>query len=175
MFDELNVNITQQEILKAIKELKPNRSGGPDKVINEFFIHGRDTLLPHLQTLFNILLNKGYFPSTWTEGYIVPIHKKGSINEVDNYRGITLLSTMGKLFTRILNNRLMDWAENYSVYIEAQAGFRANMGTVDNIFILHGLINHLINNGKNYIVHLLILERRLTSSIEILFGTNLSN
>ena len=148
MFDELNVNIAQQEILKAIKELKPNRSGGPDKVINEFFIHGRDTLLPHLQTLFNILLDKGYFPSTWTEGYIVPIHKKGSINEVDNYRGITLLSTMGKLFTRILNNRLMDWAENYSVYIEAQAGFRANMGTVDNIFILHGLINHLINNGK---------------------------
>ena len=132
MFDELNVNITQQEILKAIKELKPNRSGGPDKVINEFFIHGRDILLPHLQTLFNILLNKGYFPFTWTEGYIVPIHKKGSVNEVDNYRGITLLSTMGKLFTRILNNRLMDWAENYSVYIEAQAGFRANMGTVDN-------------------------------------------
>ena len=84
----------------------------------------------------------------WTEGYIVPIHKKGSINNVDNYRGITLLSTLGKLFTRILNSRLMEWAESYHVYIEAQAGFRAEMGTADNVFVLHGLITHMVNQGK---------------------------
>ena len=79
--------------------------------------------------------------------------QKGS---VENYRGITLLSTLGKLFTKVLNDRLTGWAENYQVYIEAQAGFRANMGTTDNIFTLHGLITHIINQGKNYIVHLLI-------------------
>jgi hypothetical protein len=67
---------------------------------------------------------------------------------VENYRGITLLSTMGKLFTKVLNNRLTYWAENYNVYIEAQAGFRKNMGTVDNIFVLHGVINHVLNTGK---------------------------
>lgn len=55
---------------------------------------------------------------------------------------------MGKLFTRILNIRLMDWAETYYVYIEAQVGFRSEMGTVDNLFVLHGLITHLINQGK---------------------------
>ena len=44
----------------------------------------------------------------WKEGYIVPIHKNGSTSNVDNYRGITLLSVLGKLFTRILNTRLMD-------------------------------------------------------------------
>ena len=55
---------------------------------------------------------------------------------------------MGKLFTRVLNTRLTGWAENYQVYIEAQAGFRSNMGTTDNIFVLHGLITHLINQGK---------------------------
>ena len=55
---------------------------------------------------------------------------------------------MGKLFTRILNNSLMEWAENYTVYIESQAGFRANMGEADNAFVLHGFINHLNNKGK---------------------------
>ena len=45
-----------------------------------------------------------------------------------------LLSVVGKLFTSILNNRLSDWAEDYTVYIEAQAGFRKGMGTTDNIF-----------------------------------------
>ena len=53
----------------------------------------------------------GYFPENWSEGFIVPIFKKGDINEVSNYRGITLLSTLGKLFTRILDNRLNKWAE----------------------------------------------------------------
>ena len=57
-------------------------------------------------------------------------------------------SVVGKLFTSILNNRLNDWAENYNVYIEAQAGFRKGMGTTDNIFILYGLISHCINNNE---------------------------
>ena len=76
------------------------------------------------------------------------MHKKGNKNEVENNRGITLLSTFGKLFSRILTNRLNEWAENYYVYIEAQAGFRKQMSTIDNIFVLHGLIRHFINEGK---------------------------
>ena len=76
------------------------------------------------------------------------MHKKGSINEVENYRGITLLSVLGKLFTRVINNRLGDWAENDFVLIEAQAGFRPGMSAADNIFVLHGLISHILNTGK---------------------------
>jgi len=71
---------------------------------------------------------------------IVPLHKKGSTNNPEHYRGITLLSVLG---TRILNKRLTSWTESYSVNIEAQAGFRSAMSTSDNIFVLHG-----INQGK---------------------------
>ena len=99
--------------------------------------------------MFNVSFNNGYFPKKWSEGYIVPIHKKGNTNDTDNYPGITLLSTLGKLFTSILNNRLITWAETYYIYIEEQAGFRREMGTVDNIFLLHELITHMINQGKN--------------------------
>ena len=59
-----------------------------------------------------------------------------------------MLSCIGKLFTRIINNRLYDWAENYHVFIEAQAGFRKCMSTTDNVFILHGLVSHMLNQGK---------------------------
>ena len=90
----------------------------------------------------------GHFPEEWSEGYIIPLHKKGSINEVENFRGITLLSTLGKLFSRTINNRLSEWAEKYFILIEAQAGFRPGMSTVDNIFVLHSLITHFINRGK---------------------------
>ena len=56
---------------------------------------------------------------------------------------------MGKCFTRVINNRLGDWVENYFLLIEAQVGFIPCMGTVDNIFVLHGLINHMLNTGNN--------------------------
>ena len=147
MFDELNIVISEVEIHNAINQLKLEKSGGPDNVLNDFFRYGTDVLMPYLYKLFNTVFDKGYFPEKWTDGFIVPLHKKGSKAEVENYRGITLLSTFGKLFTRILNNRLNEWAETYHVYIEAQAGFRRQMGTIG-VLVLHGLIKHFINEGK---------------------------
>lgn len=148
MFNELNVPISESEIAKAIHQLSNGKSAGPDRLLNEFFIYGKPVLTPYLHTLFNTILNQGYFPEAWSVGEVIPLHKKGDKNNVDNYRGITLLSNLGKLFTRILNNRLTTWAETYSVYIEAQSGFREHMCTSDNIFVLHGLITHFLNNNK---------------------------
>ena len=148
MFDELNIDFSQTEILQSIKQLKTNKSGGPDMLLNEFFIHGKNVLVPILCNLFNKVFEFGFFPEEWSEGYIVPLHKKGSLNDVENYRGITLLSALGKLFTRVVNNRLSKWAENYFVLIEAQAGFRAGMSTVDDIFVMHGLISHILNQDQ---------------------------
>ena len=148
MFAELNTDFSQNEIIKAIKQLKSNKAGGPDKLINEFFIHGQHILVPILWNLFNKIFDTGVFPEEWAEGFIIPLHKKGNLNNVENYRGITLLSALGKLFSRVINNRLSEWSERYFVLIEAQAGFRANMGTVDDIFVLHGLISHILNHGK---------------------------
>ena len=81
MFDELNDTITMEEIMKAIRQLKNGRSGGPDKFLNEFFIHGNRKLLMYLHTLFNKIFDLEYFPESWSEGYIVPLHKKGLLEE----------------------------------------------------------------------------------------------
>ena len=148
MFSELDEEILVEEIKKAIKQLKTGKSGVPDRLLNEFFLYGIDILPTYLHKLFNVVFDKGYFPVSWAEGHIIPIHKMGSSDLPENYRGVTLLSTLGKLFTKILNSRLTEWAENYQVYMEAQAWFRSKMGTIDNIFALHGLITHLINQGK---------------------------
>jgi len=63
----------------------------------------------------------------------LPLHKTGDQDDPGNYRGITLLSTLGKLFTKVLNNRLNSWAEIYNVYIDAQSRFREHMSTINNI------------------------------------------
>ena len=101
-----------------------------------------------MQTWLSQLRNPFFdLKSVWSVGEMVPLHKKGDKSYVDTYRGITLLRTLGKLFTRLLNNRLTDWAETYSVFTEPQAGFREKMSTVDNIFVLHGLITYFLYNS----------------------------
>lgn len=148
MFDELNLPISMEEIKLGVSQLRNGTSAGPDLFLNEFLKNGTQMLITYIHTLFNKIFEIGYFPEIWVEGHIIPIYKKGDKTEVSNYRGITLLSVVGKLFTRILNNRLNKWAEEYSIYVEAQAGFRKSMGTTDNIFILNNLITHCLNNNE---------------------------
>ena len=69
---------SQEEILKSIKQLyKTNKSGGTNKLINDFFIHGKNVLVSVLCNLFNKIFENGIFPEEWSEGYIIPLHKKG--------------------------------------------------------------------------------------------------
>ena len=95
--------------------------------------------------LFNSLIQHGYVCSEFLKGTIVPLVKdySGNIYTASNYRGVTLISAVGKLFTSILNTRLNDWAETYGILCEIQFGFRRERGTADCMFILHGLIEHL--------------------------------
>ena len=155
MFQELNEKIEEYELDKAVNDLKLNRSTGPDRVTNEFLIQGYDYLKKTILSLFNACLSNGYFPPNWSEGYIVPLHKKGNVLNAEIYRGITPLSCIGKLFTKVLNNRLTEWAEKYHVYIESQAAFRSGMGTTDNIFGLSSLIS-LFLQSKNKLYTALI-------------------
>ena len=111
-------------------------------------MHGQGILGPHLVTLFNAIFDSGIFPEVWSDGLLLPLHKKGSQFDPDNFIGITLLSTLGKLFTRILNQRLDNWAENYGIYVEAQNGFRKGRSTVDSAFILQNMVSDFLEKDE---------------------------
>jgi len=99
--------------------------------------------------LFNLIFEKGIIPEPWTKGIIQPIYKnKGNPASAENYRPITILSCMGKLFTAILNKRLQNFADNAELISEFQAGFRSKYSTVDNMFVLHCLIQLLKSQKK---------------------------
>ena len=80
-------------------------------------------------------------PIDWMQGVVVPLHKDGDDRDPMNYRGITLLSIVGKVYNRVLGNRLMSFAERGSRgIVEEQGGFRPERGTEDQIFILTELL-----------------------------------
>ena len=111
-FDELNAAFTENELKKALKNLKNNKSTGPDDILNEQIKISFPKMKDIYLKLFNIILETGTFPEEWAMGMIVPIFKnKGSKKDPNNYRGITLLSCMSKYFNSVLNNRLKTVAE----------------------------------------------------------------
>jgi hypothetical protein len=93
-----------------------------------------------LLTLFKKIWREERVPIDWARGIIVPLYKDGDKSNVDNYRGITLLSVVGKLYTSIINNRISSWLEKNKKLVEEQAGFRAKRSTSEQIFILKEII-----------------------------------
>jgi len=135
--DSLNSEFTEQEIQHCIKNLGNNKAAGVDNILNEYIKASADVLLPIYVILFNKILNSGNMPKEWIIGMIVPIYKmKGDIQDPSNYRGITLLSCMGKLFTSVLNKRITNFCETNEILHENQTGFRKGYSTIDHVFLL---------------------------------------
>ena len=139
----LNNPINQHEISAAIKALKLNKSSGIDEIINEYIISTKHLMLPIYEKLFNIILNSGIVPSDWIKGNIIPIYKnKGTKTDPANYRPITLVSCIGKVFTSIINKRLSTYLEENKLLNETQSGFRKQYSTLDNIMVLYSLTEY---------------------------------
>ena len=99
----INQPFTEEEVHTQIQKLKNNKAVGIDNILNEFIKASTFKLIAAITKLFNIVLDSGTIPKEWGIGVLVPLFKnKGSANDPDNYRGITLLSCFGKLFTQLL-------------------------------------------------------------------------
>ena len=72
-YDELDNDITIEEVKSAIKSLKRSKAPGRDNLLNEYFLETADILCSHLTDLFNGNSASGKFPESWTEGIIVPV------------------------------------------------------------------------------------------------------
>ena len=145
---DFNRDFSIAEVEYVVQHLPNNKSPGIDGINNECLKQCSNVITPLLCTLFNKILESGVFPDSWCEAIIVPIYKNGSIEMPSNYRGIALLSCLSKIFTKIVNNRLIHWAKENNKLFEIQAGFTKGKSTRDQIFILQALINKYISKKK---------------------------
>ena len=115
---------------------------------------------------FHDIYNSGIFPDAWCDSIISPIHKSGSVNNPENYRAISLINCLCKIFMNILTIRLTDWAESNNVIDESQAGFRKGYGTIDNIFSLQYLIQKYLCRSRGRFYCIFIDFKRAFDSIQ---------
>ncbi len=138
--DILDANFTIDEMERAIKHLKNNKAAGDDYVLSEFIRYAKHNLKYVLLDIFNKLYSTSYYPEQWTTGLIVPIYKKGKKSVPGNYRGITLTSTMSKLFTYMLNQRMLRWSEEYGISTQSQFAYKPGFSTIDAVFVLQNVV-----------------------------------
>ena len=107
---------------------------------------GGDILLKAITVLFNKYLIEATTPTEWNNTIIVIMHKKGNIANLNNYRPISLLPHLYKLFTKIITRRLEFKLDSYQP--PEQAGFRAGYGTNDHLQVIKTLIEKSVEYNK---------------------------
>ncbi|GFR65448.1 reverse transcriptase SR3-right [Elysia marginata] len=103
----------------------------------------------------------GKYPIDWKEGHLVKIPKKGDLSRCEHYRGITLLSTPGKVFNRVLLNRIK--AATDPKLRDEQAGFRSNRSTTDQIATLRIVVEQSLEWNSPLIVNFLDYKKAFDS------------
>ena len=113
-----------------------------DEITDEYIRSTEDLLWLLYVKLFSKILDTGVFPSEWSTGVKIPLHKnKGDHTDMNNYRGITVLVCMVKLFTSILNEHLYQHSEVNCLLNETQAGFWHEYLTLDHVFLLTCIVD----------------------------------
>jgi len=171
----LNESISSSEVTSAIKQLKIGKSPGPDGIISEMLKASSTFVVPLLVKLFNLILVSGQYPRSWCKSIIVPLHKRGDNSVPDNYRGISLISIFSKVFLHIVHSRLQTWVGENDIIVEEQAGFRRGYGTVDNIFVLRGVIDRYLSRHKKLFVAFIDFKKAFDSVNREALWTILNN
>lgn len=140
-----SLQLTANEIFKQCCSLELGKGNGPDGIPNVVLRSCSGLLAAPLQTIFNSSLKQGYFPKIWKISSISPIHKSGNRSDVENYRGISILSAIPKVFEAIVNRYFVSQIKN--CIIPNQHGFTSGRSTTTNLLEFTSKVSNYIELG----------------------------
>jgi hypothetical protein len=145
-FPTINItNTTSKETENIIMSLKSSQMHGYDEISNN--------ILKACKTFISFLCKKvlfeGIFPDRLKYAIILPIHRKGDKNLISNYRPISILTSINKIFEKVTYTRLLKHLNEKSRLSKYQFGFRENQGTDNAIYSLISGILDSLNYTKN--------------------------
>jgi len=141
-----NTNIT--EIINTVRNLKNNNSTGHDGISLKFMKLSLPILAPALVKIFNLSISSGIYPDKLKIAKVIPIFKKGTRTSVNNYRPISILSSINKIFEKILYSRLINYIDKFQILYKYQYGFRKNHSTDRALIELVDQIRFSIDNNQ---------------------------
>ena len=145
-----HINITNEDVLNAIKSTKINSAAGPDSIPPIVLHKCAETLLTPLRIIFQKSLIHCDIPKSWKEAFITPIYKKkGNKDDPSMYRPVSLTSQIIKLLERIIRIYIVQFVELNMILPDSQHGFRPNRSAVSQLLEQYENTMDALKDGNN--------------------------
>ena len=136
------------EVRLLINELNPSKASGPNGIPTNILQMISNIICTPLSKIFNISVPSGTHPEKLKHAKVVPIFKKGSRLLISNYRPISLLSNLNKIFEKLMYKRIYAFLEKYNILYDLQFGFRAKHSTTHALISITEKFRSALDSGK---------------------------
>lgn len=143
-----DIEISVCDIKDIAQLLLPNKATGPDSISPTLLKEGNNTLFQQLVKLFNKSLRLSYFPESWKLANVIPVHKKGDVSDPANYRPISLLSSISKIFEKCVFKYFYNYIHENRLISPVQSGFTPNDSAVYQLVDLYDCFCRALDDGK---------------------------
>lgn len=127
-----------QEVEDALRKTEPGKTAGVDEVCPDMDMADMEYIASRLTRCYNRVWETERWPEVWKKGLDVKIFKRGDLRDYNNWRGVTVLPIISKIFCRMLLERIKKGVDKK--LRKEQAGFRPNRSTVEQIFIFRNIL-----------------------------------
>ena len=140
--------VTEDEVSNYINSLETGKSNGPNSIPTNLLKLVSNTISNPLTSIINKSFSQGVFPDLLKMANVIPIFKKGSKLDVSNYRPISLLSNISKIFENLMQSRLHSFLEKFQCLYKLQFGFRNKHSTTHTLIDIVETIRKTIDDGN---------------------------
>lgn len=163
------------EVLSYINSLNLEKSSGPNSISNKILILLKFEIAVHLSKLINLSFSSGVFPDLLKIAKVIALFKKGSPLDCSNYRPISLLSNVEKIFEKIIFKRLYNFIKHNNILFFRQFGFRKSFSTSHALMSITQLISNALDQGNFACALFIDLEKAFDTVDHIILLRKLSH
>ena len=142
------LTVTEQTVCKMLDSLSGNKATGLDKLPAKYVKDGSSQIVKPLTYLINVSLTTGNIPNELKKTQVVPLYQRKSKTDAGNYRPVSVLCVISKVFERVVFNQLNDYLTANKLLYELQSGFRSSYSTDTCLIYLSDYIRHECDKGN---------------------------
>lgn len=150
--------ITEDDVLKKLKSMNPNKSAGPDQIPPRILKELSEVLAKPLTILFKLSLQSGKLPEEWKTANVTPIYKKGGKSKAENYRPVSLTVIICRMLESLLLKVIIDHLMKHDFISKNQHGFLPKRSTVTQLLATLEIWTKELDKGNS--MHILYCDFR---------------
>lgn len=151
--------VTENELISHINTLKNNNSSGIDNINAKIIKDNHLFIIKPLKHIINLIFQCGEVPTHFKKSVVTPIHKTGPPTDISNFRPISIINTLAKIFEKSVKERLYNFLNKEKYFSINQYGFKKNICTNDALYEMVSRVAGALDRGDKCITVFLDLAK----------------